>query len=341
MASRQAELAAGTGTAEGGSGSKAPGDSEAEARLSWVEQLRQVGRGGGLRADGAFVRAACACCCCRRACCAACGFDSHASLLPACLLLFSPCRAAPAPRQELAASAGRDAQQAQRESAAMLAELQRFRDSEEGSRWREERARCGAHGCTASQNWVVVTWTQSALHTGRLAPELMLASGPAVSVRCRPLHNAAINEEELPISLPDLLSCVPGFFPNTALSRPVPPRPTLSPGPHCRLPVGEIREGLLRALGEHDVVVVSGETGSGKTTQASDFAWGAFVYDQVESVGCAQETCEVMLQGCGQARRGSAQLPASPTSHATGLADSPAVLLPASALLLRRPARYR
>lgn len=37
----------------------------------------------------------------------------------------------------------------------------------------------------------------------------------------------------------------------------------------CRLPVTEIREALVAALQQHDVAVVSGETGSGKTTQAS------------------------------------------------------------------------
>jgi HrpA-like RNA helicase len=37
--------------------------------------------------------------------------------------------------------------------------------------------------------------------------------------------------------------------------------------------VGELRGPLARALGAHDVVVVSGETGSGKTTQASMGTW--------------------------------------------------------------------
>ena len=47
------------------------------------------------------------------------------------------------------------------------------------------------------------------------------------------------------------------------------PQPFRSPlTPTLRLPVTEIREGLLAALERNDVCVVSGETGSGKTTQA-------------------------------------------------------------------------
>ena len=42
--------------------------------------------------------------------------------------------------------------------------------------------------------------------------------------------------------------------------------------PSRRLPVVAIREGLLAALAQHDVVVVSGETGSGKTTQVRSHA---------------------------------------------------------------------
>lgn len=34
-----------------------------------------------------------------------------------------------------------------------------------------------------------------------------------------------------------------------------------------RLPIVEVRDGLLQALRRHDVVVVTGDTGSGKTTQ--------------------------------------------------------------------------
>jgi hypothetical protein len=44
----------------------------------------------------------------------------------------------------------------------------------------------------------------------------------------------------------------------------------LAPGsPLLRLPVTEVRQQLIEALSCHDVVVVSGETGSGKTTQVT------------------------------------------------------------------------
>ena len=49
--------------------------------------------------------------------------------------------------QELEASAARDAQQAQRESAVLLDELRRWRESEEGARWQEERSRWAGVGC--------------------------------------------------------------------------------------------------------------------------------------------------------------------------------------------------
>jgi hypothetical protein len=55
--------------------------------------------------------------------------------LPACLM-------SPAALQELESSAARDAQQVARESAAMLDELRRWRESEEGALWQEERGRC-------------------------------------------------------------------------------------------------------------------------------------------------------------------------------------------------------
>ena len=63
--------------------------------------------------------------------------------------------------QELAASAERDAQQAERDSAALLEEQQRFRGSEEGARWAEERGRrvglwvLGCRQATAAEGWVV------------------------------------------------------------------------------------------------------------------------------------------------------------------------------------------
>ena len=44
----------------------------------------------------------------------------------------------------------------------------------------------------------------------------------------------------------------------------------LAPLP-CRLPVTEIRQQLIAALAQHDVAVVSGETGSGKTTQVPQY----------------------------------------------------------------------
>jgi hypothetical protein len=63
--------------------------------------------------------------------CMNCHFQVHAALKSP--LVCSP--------QELAATAERDAEQAQREGAAMLAELERWRESEEGAKWQQERAR--------------------------------------------------------------------------------------------------------------------------------------------------------------------------------------------------------
>jgi len=42
----------------------------------------------------------------------------------------------------------------------------------------------------------------------------------------------------------------------------------------AQLPMAGMREGLAEALAAADVVVVSGETGSGKTTQVRGWGWG-------------------------------------------------------------------
>ena len=63
----------------------------------------------------------------------------------------------------------------------------------------------------------------------------------------------------------------------SAQPSPAPPAVTVvaAPPAMCRLPVVEIREQLAVALQQHDVCVVSGETGSGKTTQVSVWLQGA------------------------------------------------------------------
>jgi ATP-dependent helicase HrpA len=52
---------------------------------------------------------------------------------------------------------------------------------------------------------------------------------------------------------------------------------TLSPPPSLpasRLPISALRQPLIDSLTQHDVVVVGGETGSGKTTQVWECVWG-------------------------------------------------------------------
>ena len=54
------------------------------------------------------------------------------------------------------------------------------------------------------------------------------------------------------------------------------------------LPIYPYREGLIKAVEDHQVVVIVGETGSGKTTQIPQYMWEAGFGGKSQKIGCTQ-----------------------------------------------------
>ena len=53
------------------------------------------------------------------------------------------------------------------------------------------------------------------------------------------------------------------------------------------LPIYPYREDLIRAVEDHQVVVIVGETGSGKTTQIPQYMWEAGFAKEGQKIGCS------------------------------------------------------
>ena len=56
------------------------------------------------------------------------------------------------------------------------------------------------------------------------------------------------------------------------------------------------REDLLRAVEEHQVIIIVGETGSGKTTQIPQYLYEAG-YGAMGKIGCTQPRCGGLVRG--------------------------------------------
>ena len=54
------------------------------------------------------------------------------------------------------------------------------------------------------------------------------------------------------------------------------------------LPIYPYREDLISAVEDHQVVVIVGETGSGKTTQIPQYMWEAGFAKGDQRIGCTQ-----------------------------------------------------
>ena len=83
---------------------------------------------------------------------------------------------------------------------------------------------------------------------------------------------------------------------------------TSSYGSHERLPVNNVRKQILKYVREHQVVIIVGETGSGKTTQIPQmlFRDGYTVRAAIGHV-CYDRTCVsaetlLMIEYCGDAQ---------------------------------------